>query len=737
MSPLKGRRKTKAVSVTPDQNDGLAAFEISDNADALSNLRTCNKTKKCYASKVRLSINWFTEHRPECLTPDLSELKLPIPCDALLDYFGHLGKPALIREHLTGPEQLTDDMPVPLSHHTMQGYRSAIVDLYTVAGLVLDKTTDLRLGALLDGYEKLVRQLRLKALMKIKEGKSPINMDGYSMIADKLMKAKSDKTNTNAATGWSATLFTWSFFVLMWNLMSRSDSVDGIMLQHMEWDGDALTITEQGHKGDQTGKESYAKHIYANPLQPWMCPILSLAVLIFCSGFRPPDGRQQLYAGTDSKGRFATALQALVKAMSNAERDRLGCASEDIGTHSERKGSSTYCLGQVGGPTPVSVFLRMGQSLGQLKDRYIHAGEGADQLCGRMVCGLPYCDETFGVLPPHFDHATLELLTIDLWNEIVPGYDNYPKAWRSIFPFLLASLVHHEPYLRENLRADHPIWTERVFTANRCLPSLRGKTLLGIGACAITKMKASGIPPHLAIAQRLASLTAAVMLLAQNLPLTIAEKVDERIRESFVIEGVAPLSIRDLDSRFDSLRSALQTMVATAIHSAQPNAQTVEDSRDATQSWWKTWNWNDGQILHFVPPDWRFPKGTTVKKLWDLWYYGDRNAGIRPYRLINRRLDIKKEDSMMYSRATRVMTHVYNLVPTDNEGVPVKVQDLLLTDADTLFERTYNLFLDVIYCGKVDRTRKHELNYSTAYQLLCDNDTEGILVKKRSRAAIS
>ena len=44
-----------------------------------------------------------------------------------------------------------------------------------------------------------------------------------------------------------------------------------------------------------------------------------------------------------------------------------------------------------------------------------------DQLCGRMVCGLPFNNETFGVLPPHFGPYVLGLLTEEYWCDIVPG----------------------------------------------------------------------------------------------------------------------------------------------------------------------------------------------------------------------------------------------------------------------------------------------------------------------------
>lgn len=722
----------------------------------LQGMDTCARTKKAYAGKVSTAISWFKTNLSDALNEEQTAFKLPISSPHLLGFFGHLCNDGMKRKHLKGPDEITDDMNVPMSTSTIQGYRSALVDLHKRAKIEVDTEANRDLTNMLDGYEKLIRQLKMKGLMKISEGKRPISGGGYSMLAEKFMKAKTDKVsgpeNNKVATSWSATLFGWTFFVLMWNLMSRSDSVDCIMLQHIDWQGDSLLIEEQGQKGDQKGENKYWKHIYANPLEPAICPILSLAVFIFCSGFRPPDGRQQLFIGTNSKDRFAHQLHSLVQGLSEAEKDRLGCAPEDIGTHSERKGSSSYCLGQVAGPTPVSVFLRMGQSLGQLKDRYIFAGEGADQLCGRMVCGLPYSDHTFGILPPHFDNEVLALLTLDVWKEIIPGYENYPKSFRAAFPFLLASLVHHEPFLRANLRADHPLWTERLFTSSTIISSLRGKTLLGIGACPRTGLKATGIPPHLAIATKLKDLTDSllafrdsVMTVLDNftttLPEQIARKVEENLRQAFVINGVAPLTMRDIDSRFtvqhDNIRAILQEMIAAARQAPGPVALSPSVTRDTSREWWRRWDWPpDNQTSHYVPPDWKFPGGMTVKKLWDLWYYGDKSTGIRPYRLINKKLDIKcGPNAMQHNRAKSVMDRVANLIPARPDGTSVVVWKLSIVDADVVFEDAFKSFLDTIYCSTVDKTRKHELSYSTAYQLMVESDPEGLIVRKRVRKA--
>ncbi|KAF4139055.1 hypothetical protein GN958_ATG11717 [Phytophthora infestans] len=171
--------------------------------------------------------------------------------------------------------------------------------------------------------------------------------------------------------------------------MSRSDSIDTIMLQHLEWADDCLVIEEQGHKGDQTGAEKFGKHVYANLYEPSQCPILAAEELLFSSPERVVGGKQQLFIGSDNKTRFGRMLCRVIGDLSEEKIGLLSCNPADIGTHSLRKGSSSYAIGQVNGPTPVSVYLRMGQSLGKLKDRYIHFGE-----IWSAVTALPDCNST-------------------------------------------------------------------------------------------------------------------------------------------------------------------------------------------------------------------------------------------------------------------------------------------------------------------------------------------------------
>ncbi|ETK73628.1 hypothetical protein L915_19461 [Phytophthora nicotianae] len=245
------------------------------------------------------------------------------------------------------------------------------MDVYPSNLLKLDPQLDTELRRVVEGYQKLNNNLKKRGVMKINEGKRQLKINGFEMVAAKLMKLE-PKTTGQA---WSTVLF-GSGFILMWNLMRLANSIDSIMLQHMECVEDCRVVEEQGHKGDQTGANKFGKHVYANPYQPSQCTILALAVHIFSFPERFIGGKQQLFIGSDSTDRFGRLLRRVIGSLSEEELRELSCTPEVIGTHSLRKGSSSYALGQVNGPTPVSVYLRMGQSLGRLKDRYIHFGKG-------------------------------------------------------------------------------------------------------------------------------------------------------------------------------------------------------------------------------------------------------------------------------------------------------------------------------------------------------------------------
>jgi hypothetical protein len=703
-------------------SDGRPAGEdASAIAKKLKAKRTNDSTKRQYSSRIGTMTQWMRENHSDAIDEQSDAIRLPAERNAVLAFFGHICSAASLRDEATSDVESTQ---APLSFSGVTGYRSALVDLYRGAELQLDPDLNAELKTILDGYQKLLNDLKKRGLMKINEGKRHLKSSGYSMLASKLMS----QTPGTSSQSWPSIVFSWSYFVVMWNLMSRSDSIDTIMLQHMEWSEDSLIIEEQGHKGDQTGSDKFGKHVYANPYEPAKCPVLAVAVLLFCYPSRPEGGRQQLFSGTDNKSRFGKMLRRVLQTLSEDEQLSLGCPAEDIGAHSLRKGSSTYSLGQVNGPNPVSVFLRMGQSLGKLKDRYIHFAEGADQLCGRMVCGLPFNDERFGVLPPHFPSALVADMNQNYWNEIVPGFFNYPRGVQCAFPFLLASVIYHEQFLRATLSACHPLFQSRLFTHNMLLERLRGSAIISIGFSSCSSLKASGIPPHLAIAAELKRVSNGMETMrmevdalksgfSSELPTAVATKVTDDLRQQFVIDGVMPLSIRDIDSRMGTLRDELVEEIRQA---RQATTKDVPQHMASNDSNWRTWNWNDGRIYHNTPPGWSFPAHTTVKRLWDLWFFCDGDTGIRPYRLISKQYDIQKAHYMRHTRAKAVVEYIAGVVTELNllsEGT--RLSNISVTASDGVFNKAFEITIHRLYGSKSTR-RVEQVSYGRLYNLLCN-----------------
>ena len=95
-------------------------------------------------------------------------------------------------------------------------------------------------------------------------------------------------------------VFAHTFLILAWNLMARSNSVGSLMYQHVSWENDSMVIRLPKHKGDQEGKNSYPKHVFANPNDPSICPVLGFAVYVFTKGFQR-EGAQTLIFGKDSE----------------------------------------------------------------------------------------------------------------------------------------------------------------------------------------------------------------------------------------------------------------------------------------------------------------------------------------------------------------------------------------------------------------------------------------------------
>lgn len=100
--------------------------------------------------------------------------------------------------------------------------------------------------------------------------------------------------------------------LLTWNLIARGSRTAAICFSHLGWAEDALRVYFTNSKTDQLGTHPRdPRHIYANPLQPELCPILSLGMFCLCYQYSSDD--RHLFPGDKSQaGRFRDSLSRVI-----------------------------------------------------------------------------------------------------------------------------------------------------------------------------------------------------------------------------------------------------------------------------------------------------------------------------------------------------------------------------------------------------------------------------------------
>ena len=164
-------------------------------------------------------------------------------------------------------------------------------------------------------------------------------------------------------------VFTRVFLCLTWNLICCSKNTTTIHLHHLEWSDDCLHIYFAHMKNDQTGQRKRdPRHIYANPIDPLVCPILSLS--IYFSTFSITGTKDTaLFPGKNQYKRFAKYFEFILKKYSNEIKDDFGVDVKDIGVHSLRKGAASYVsLGSTCAPLQVATNIPAGWMMGPIQD---------------------------------------------------------------------------------------------------------------------------------------------------------------------------------------------------------------------------------------------------------------------------------------------------------------------------------------------------------------------------------
>ena len=366
-------------------------------------------------------------------------------------------EPKVFLEHLLC---LTDTIVKKEYLKSYGGHRSGLTMLFLDCRVTRSEEFQQVLSRLMKGLKNTSAQERGLQGVRLTEGKEPLPFVVYCAICRWLLEK-----------GDSASIFAHCFLTLTWNLICRSKNTTLVQREHISWEGDAAGIQFAHSKTDIGGDESpHIRHIYANPLKPFICPILSLAryLILF-----PGRDTGPLFHGSAQYDRFRTILNNIVQ----EHRDeilRMGIHPDDIGVHSIRKGAATYCSsGTTFGVSFAAVCVRAGWSMGGVKDRYIKYAEAGDRVCGRTVSGLDVNSHQFSISPPLLDVEEQEETKVDEAQRQLFG--TTPAKWGLLIRFLLASLLFHREWMRTNIGPDF-LDQARFFSPNQLFVDLAKKT---------------------------------------------------------------------------------------------------------------------------------------------------------------------------------------------------------------------------------------------------------------------
>ena len=87
---------------------------------------------------------------------------------------------------------------------------------------------------------------------------------------------------------------------------------------------DSLVVQFAQHKGDKEGQVRFGRHVYANPGDPKIYPVLAVAVLVFSKTHRAAGRRQQLFEGAKAESRFSDVLISRINKLNDSQLMILG-----------------------------------------------------------------------------------------------------------------------------------------------------------------------------------------------------------------------------------------------------------------------------------------------------------------------------------------------------------------------------------------------------------------------------
>ena len=209
--------------------------------------------------------------------------------------------------------------------------RSALSHLYRLYEIKPSEKFMMELGTMFKGLKRKVALEQQSGIGRIQTGKSAVSFSLYCRINEYML-----------AEDTMESIFARAFLNMTWNLCCRATNTCSIHLHHIEWADDSLCVYFAHMKNDQVGdRKRDPRHIYANPNNPIVCPVLSLA--IYLSVFSISGTKNSaLFPGSNQYKRFSKYFEMILWKHKDEIIAEFGIDVKNIGINSLRKGSTSF-----------------------------------------------------------------------------------------------------------------------------------------------------------------------------------------------------------------------------------------------------------------------------------------------------------------------------------------------------------------------------------------------------------
>lgn len=549
------------------------------------------------------------------------------------------------------------DASMGASESKISAYRSALCLLFRDFNQMQKwQSLSPTISTIINGWKKQVARRKKEFGVDVERGVSGLPFKLYGVLCKQL--ASKEQSGP----------FAWCYATLLWNLVCRSDNISYINLNHIKVKADHLLVYFAQSKTDQEGKLSrYPRALYANPLNPWVCAITSLGIFLACVTTRVDegDGRMPLFQGSqqESSMRFRKAMH---KALEDMNLEEFGLEGDMLGTHSFRKGASTYVSsGGTACPSSSAISLRAGWSQPGVEDTYRRYDSAGDEHVGRVVTGLPMHAEELALLPPTFVPQSSE--DEAFIHQCVHQCMDVAKVNVGVARMCLASIIYHLEELKRCLPPNHKLWTDCVITNDDLCTRLKKLVFCGYdddSEAQRMRLHSTGVPPHCSLLRSLSQVRDEVQRLLPGvereigkLPKVIQDALDEAV-EMGKIEG-APLTTANLE------RTMTRILEASGVNNLRDlltppsqNEVTIEATQERTLAHYGLRSFVQLRRDFHVP-------NMTLRKAWHHWTRGDVSTHGRPWRLIQPNEVGDNSSRERLKRYRKMMLAIEGEIPTN------------------------------------------------------------------------